>query len=208
MRQARWFSLCGVLLAGCVGVDSDSTVVDVPPTPRPRTGPPPFSTATGDTTEPDTARPKAKADAPPQPSEQNALSKCLPSGLNLSMTVCPPDGPPFVLQKRLAEIGARRRTDGLLVDAKGNVISTRGEVLRPQTQMSVQATDPEEESRKFLETLLTPAQVARWRELGRPMRVLWSFEKDAYDRVMLFPEDFGVSPTRPSIVPPPNPQRP
>lgn len=213
MRHARWFSLCGVLLAGCVGVDSNSSDVDLSPNLRPQRGPA-FSTATGDTTETEVARPKAKAETPAAAPGPNALAKCLPAGLNLAMTIYPPDGPPFVLEKRLAEIGARCRVDGVLVDEKGKVLSTcdtQGVVRAPvgQEQVSVSARNSEDESRKFFETLLTPVQIAHWRQLGRPMRMLWSFEKNAYDRVMLTPEDFGLTAAPTSMPqPPPNLQRP
>ncbi len=211
MRHARWFSLCGVLLAGCVGVDSNSSDVDLSPSLRPKDGRPVFSTATGDTTVTEVAIPKAKLEAPPAPPPQNALAKCLPGGLDLSMTVVPPDGPPFVLEKRLSEMGARYRMDGALVDAKGNLIFTCNvmEAPVPNAQVRVSVTNPEGEQRKFLEALLTPAQTARWRELGRPMRLLWSFEKNAYDRVMMTREDFGVLPASTSLPqPPPNLVRP
>jgi hypothetical protein len=206
MRQARWLSLCAVFLAGCVGPDANSSDVDLPPSPLPKPGPPAFSTATGDTMETDSARPKAKADTPAKTPEQIALGKCLPLGLHLSLSVYPPDGPSFVLEKRLAEIGARCRADGALVDARGTEIYRRPPNV-PSGEHPLQVPDlpkvPQAECRQFLEALLTPDQLARWRANGREFRLMWSFEKDTFDRVMLTREDFGALPQ-----PPPNLIRP
>src|SRR5262252_5467173 len=107
MRRCLTFLFLGLAAAGCQGLY---------PTPhRPERVPEEYW-----------AQQAAKPASQPALANREAMARALPLGVNLSLVVHPPGGgTPFAVERRLAELGAQCRDDGVLVGFGGKVIYQR-----------------------------------------------------------------------------------
>ena len=103
--------------------------------------------------------------AGPQVANRDALAECLPGGhfvLGYRVTLAFDPTHPFTVEQRLADLGARPRADGAIVDASGKLIYKR----------SATATGSFTDHFEFVEAILTEAEKSQCRSLAGTNRFL------------------------------------